>query len=78
VCDTGTGIWLNLALSYQPSALSYRLNIAMGSASESEYQLLLARDLKFLNADEHQSLPGDAIEVKRMLASLAHKLRADR
>ncbi len=53
------------------------LNIAMGSASELEYQLLLARDLKFLTADEHQSLSGDAIEIKRMLASLAHKLKAD-
>ncbi len=49
----------------------------MGSASELEYQLLLARDLKFLTADEHRSLSGDAIEVKRMLASLAHKLKAD-
>jgi four helix bundle protein len=43
------------------------LNIAMGSASELEYQLLLARDLKLLDADEHQSLSGDVIEVKRML-----------
>jgi four helix bundle protein len=37
------------------------LNIAMGSASALEYQLLLARDLKLLDldADEHQSLSGD-------------------
>jgi four helix bundle protein len=41
------------------------------------YQLLLARDLKFLNADEHQSLSGDAIEIMRMLASLAQKLKAE-
>ncbi len=53
------------------------LNIAMGSASELEYQLLLARDLKLLNADEHESLSGDVIEVKRMLTSLVYKLKAD-
>ena len=54
------------------------LNIAMGSASELEYQLLLARDLKLLDADEHQSLSGDVIEVKRMLTSLVQKLKAER
>jgi four helix bundle protein len=53
------------------------LNIAMGSASELEYQLLLARDLKLLDADEHQSLSGDVIEVKRMLTSLVQKLKAE-
>jgi four helix bundle protein len=54
------------------------LNIAMGSASELEYQLLLARDLKLLDSDEHQSLSGDVIEVKRMLTSLVQKLKAER
>ena len=53
------------------------LNIAMGSTSELEYQLLLARDLKLLDADEHQSLSGDVIEVKRMLTSLVQKLKAE-
>ena len=53
------------------------LNIAMGSASGLEYQLLLARDLKLLDADEHQSLSGDVIEVKRMLTALVYKLKAD-
>jgi four helix bundle protein len=49
----------------------------MGSASELEYQLLLARGLKLLGADEHQALSGDVIEVKRMLTSLVQKLIAD-
>jgi len=53
------------------------LNIAMGSASELEYQLLLAHDLKLLDADEHQSLSVDVIEVKRMLTSLVQKLKAE-
>jgi four helix bundle protein len=53
------------------------LSIAMGSASELEYQLLLARDLKLLSIDEHQSLSAGVIEVKRMLTSLVRKLKAE-
>jgi len=49
--------------------------VAMGSASELEYHLLLAHDLGFLNASDHQSLCNDFIEVKRMLASLIQRLR---
>lgn len=47
------------------------LNIAMGSASELEYKLLLANDLELLEADEHRSLSGHVIEVKRMLYLLS-------
>jgi four helix bundle protein len=46
------------------------LQIAMGSASEVEYFLLLARDLHYLNPDTFQSLTAQVIETKRMLASL--------
>ncbi len=53
------------------------LQIAMGSASELEYHLLLARDLELLRAVDFQRLSEGAVEVKRMLASLIHKLRAD-
>ena len=49
--------------------------VAMGSASELEYHLLLAHDLGFLNASDHQSLSDNVIEVKRMLASLIQRLR---
>jgi len=52
-------------------------HIAMGSASELEYHLLLARDLKLLTSDDHDRLTHDVIEVKRMLTSLIHKLKAD-
>ena len=51
------------------------LLIAMGSASELEYHLLLARDLKFLSETDYQKLDTAATEVKRMLASLIHKPR---
>jgi four helix bundle protein len=51
------------------------LQIAMGSASEVEYQLLLARDLDLLDATTYAGLVRLAIEVKRMLASLLVALR---
>jgi four helix bundle protein len=53
------------------------LQIAMGSASELEYQLLLARDLGFLPTSEYEGLNDSVSEVKRMLASFILKLRAD-
>lgn len=49
----------------------------MGSASELEYHLLLARDLKFINPTDHDRLSHDAIELKRMLTALHQKLKAD-
>jgi four helix bundle protein len=52
--------------------------IAMGSASETEYHLLLARDLGYLATLTHEHLARDVQEVKRMLASFISKLTADR
>ena len=46
------------------------LQIARGSASELEYHLLLARDLKLLANDAYQSFQKQLIEVQRMLTSL--------
>jgi hypothetical protein len=54
------------------------LNIACESASELEYHFLLARDLAFLSAGDYQKLNHGVVEVKRMLASLAHKVEAER
>jgi four helix bundle protein len=51
--------------------------IAMGSASELEYHLLLASDLKLITASDHKKLHGDTIEVKRMLTALSQKLKTD-
>jgi len=53
------------------------LQIAMGSASEVEYLLLLALDLKFLDNAVHGSLHSGAEEIKRMLSALLTKLRAE-
>jgi four helix bundle protein len=53
------------------------LQIAVGSASELEYHLLLARDLELMKASDYQRLSDEAVEVKRMLAALTQKLRAE-
>jgi four helix bundle protein len=53
------------------------IQIAAGSAGELEYHILLARDLGLLNAVDYQRLSEETIEVKKMLSSLLHKLRAD-
>jgi four helix bundle protein len=51
------------------------LQIAMGSASELEYQLLLAHDLDYLQNPEYEKLTTQAVEVKRILASLMQKVK---
>ncbi len=53
-------------------------SIAMGPASELEYHLLLARDLKLIKPKDHAELSQGAIELKRMLTALLQKLNADR
>jgi four helix bundle protein len=53
------------------------LRIAMGSASELEYHLLLSRDLGFIDHQEFDQLNAQVIEVKRMLTVFIQKLRAD-
>ncbi len=50
-------------------------NIAMGSASEVEYQLMLSRDLEYLERTTFEELNGLVIEVKKMLSSLISCLR---
>ncbi len=52
------------------------LQIARGSAAELEYHLLLARDLKLMANDAHQSLEKKLIDVQRMLTSLVAAVAA--
>jgi four helix bundle protein len=54
------------------------LQIAMGSASELENHLLLARDLHFMDAEIHDRIHQSIIEVKKMLAGLIRKVDAER
>ncbi len=53
------------------------LSVALGSAAEVEYQILLARDLGYLSELVHVRLDADVAEVKRMLVSLKKSLRAN-
>ncbi len=46
----------------------------MGSASETEYHLILAQDLGYIS-DDFAHLHVDIVTVKKMLASLIGKLR---
>jgi len=53
------------------------LFMAMGSASELEYQILLAHDLLFLKLDDYNRLTSEITEIKKMISSLILKLKAD-
>jgi four helix bundle protein len=52
------------------------LQMAMGSASELEYQLLLVHDLEYLHNPAYERLATQVVEVKRMLSSLMQKVKA--
>ena len=52
--------------------------IARGSASELEYQILLAHDLNLIPSGRYQELSQEITEIKRMLTVLVQKLTADR
>ncbi|HTE10974.1 MAG TPA: four helix bundle protein [Chitinophagaceae bacterium] len=52
------------------------LNIALGSANESEYFLTLSRDLQYLKEDVYNVLFNCINEVKAMLIALINKVRA--
>jgi len=51
--------------------------IARGSASELEYELLLARDLKLIQLKDYETLSEQTVEIKRMLTVLIQKLTAE-
>ncbi len=51
------------------------LQMAMGSASEVEYHLLLAFDLGYFPEAERNRLSNGIVEVKRMLSALMKRVR---
>jgi four helix bundle protein len=53
------------------------LQMSVESAYEVEYHALLARDLQFLDLAQYETLQNQIIEVKRMLAALLVKVKAD-
>jgi four helix bundle protein len=54
------------------------LQMAMGSASELDYQLVLARDLNYLADSEYRQCFSVLLEVQRMLSSLLQKVASER
>ena len=52
------------------------LQIAMGSASETEYLILLAHDLKYLNDEQHFALIDIIVGIKKMLTALLRNIRS--
>jgi four helix bundle protein len=50
------------------------IQISRGSASELEYRILLARDLRLLTVEEFEDLEAKTLEIQRMLAALTQRL----
>jgi four helix bundle protein len=63
--------------SGEPELARFFLGIALGSASELEYHIILSTDLCYLNKSVSQQLFKQVTEVKRMLTSLIQKLTAE-
>ena len=51
------------------------LQIARGSASETEYHLLLAKDLGFLQESDFLAVEQSVVAVQRMLTALVQKVQ---
>jgi hypothetical protein len=54
------------------------LQIASGSASELDYELLLARDLAFLQDTEYGPVAKQLAELRRMLTALILRVESER
>ncbi|RPI84715.1 MAG: four helix bundle protein [Chloroflexi bacterium] len=52
------------------------LQISAASASETDYHLLLSRDLGYLNEAVYQRISLELVEVRQMLSSLINKIRS--
>lgn len=53
------------------------LQLAIGSANELEYDLLLARDLSYLDRDAHGRLRMATAEIRKMLSALLRTVRGN-
>ncbi len=49
--------------------------IAMGSASEVEYLLLLANDLEMMKPSDYSVLADGVVEIKQMLSTFIKRIR---
>ncbi len=53
------------------------LQIAMGSAYELDYQILLARDLEYIDKKIYSELSGEITSLQKQIAALLIKVRAN-
>jgi len=53
------------------------LQMAMGSATELEYHLLLSHDLAILNDIDYENLSKETVEIKQMLTAFIKRLKAE-
>jgi four helix bundle protein len=52
------------------------LDISMGSASELDYQLLLAHDLNYLEEQIHEKMHAQLSVIRKMLSNLSKSVRS--
>jgi four helix bundle protein len=75
---SSASIGMNIAEGCCPKGgaeMSRFLQIAIGPASELEYQFLLAHDLEYLHNPAYERLIAQVEEVKKMLSSLMQKVK---
>lgn len=61
---------------YSQSELAHYLNISLGSSNETEYFMLLSKDLNYLQEQKYVELQQAINEIKAMLISLIQKVRS--
>jgi len=74
----GASIPTNLAEScgrWGDGEMGRFIQIAMGSASELDYLLLLARDLGYVESTTHKNLRDELAEIRRMLTVFYKRVR---
>ena len=52
------------------------LRIALGSAAELDYQILLAHELEYISRPDYQHLQSEIDQIKKMLTAFIRKLKA--
>lgn len=75
---SSSSISANLAEGCCRSQLEFArfIQIALGSASETEYHLLLAHDLGFLASEDYGELAPKVVDIKRMLSVLQQRIHS--
>mgnify|MGYP000968260718 FL=1 len=53
------------------------IDIALGSATEVDYQLELSKDLKYISEEKYLTLNNKIISIKKMLFALRQKILID-